>query len=109
MHAGLVRSNDLLASRSAGFEPFREGALCLAGGATGKKAGNADVFVQVGPVDTFAAPDQAPVRALRSCPICKTWVPGQRHADGSAIDKVDNQSFLCDDHLLSKCRPQFTR
>jgi hypothetical protein len=27
------------------IEPFPEGALCLAGRAAGKKAGNADVFV----------------------------------------------------------------
>jgi hypothetical protein len=75
---------------SAGLEPFPEGALCLAGRAAGKKAGNADVFVQIKPVDTFAAPDQAPVRTLPCCPISKTWVPEQRDAHGSAVDKVDD-------------------
>lgn len=104
-----VRSSGLSASRSAGVEPTLEGALCLGGRAAGKKASHANVFVEIGPVDAFAAPDQAPVHTLRGRAMGKTRVPGQGHADGSAVDEIDDQSLFRDRHALGKRRPQVTR
>jgi hypothetical protein len=104
-----AHSSGLLASRSARLQPFLEGTLCLAGGASGWKASDTNVFVEVRPVDAFATTDQTPVRTLRGRPMSKAGVPRQRDANGAAVDEIDDQSIVCDGHLLSKGRPQLAR
>ena len=84
-------------------------ALCLARRPTGEKASDADVFVEIRPVDAFPAPDQPPVRTLGGRPMYKARVPGQGHANGSAVDEVNHQRVVRDCHLLGKRRPQLTR
>jgi len=57
-------------------------------------------------MDTFAVPNQAPIRPLRWRPIRQSWEPSQRCRDSSAVGKVQGQSIAADRNVLRDC---FTR
>jgi hypothetical protein len=99
----------LLASGLAGLQPPSERALCLARRPAGEKARNVNIFVEIGPMDAFASPDQAPIRAFGRRPMCKAGVPRQGHAHTSTVDKVDDQGIVRDRDVLGDRRPQVTR
>src|SRR5438067_379485 len=56
------RRTDTASLLSASFEPFRQRSLALSRTAAGDQAVDADVFVQVGPVNPLAMTDKPPVR-----------------------------------------------
>jgi len=63
----------------SGLKPPPERILALARSATGQKAFDAYVLVQVAPVDAFASADQCPIRALRSVPCARRGEPPDWH------------------------------
>src|SRR5687768_3418194 len=73
----------------AGLEPPLQGGLALAGGAAGENALDADVLVQVGPVDAGAPADQPPVGALGRGPVSEARVPRQRRRDRPTITQLE--------------------
>ena len=65
-----------------------------------KHAFDADVFVDVRPVDTLAAADDAKVQALRRACLGKTPRPGERNADHAPVDQMSSDLVTGDPHLL---------
>ncbi len=58
---------------------------------TRNDASDADVLVEVGPVDAFPIGDQLPVASLGWRPVRQTWIPPERYGDPSPINEVDAQ------------------
>ena len=69
---------------------------------TPKQALNADILVEVGPVDPFAPPDQPPVASLSGRPVHEPRVPRKRHGQGPTIHQIDDQCILGDTDVLSQ-------
>ena len=80
----------MLAGLSA-FEPTPEGGLRLTRTPTGEESFDADVLIEIGPVNALAVADESPTRALSIGAVRKPWVPCERYTDGPAVDQVDNQ------------------
>ncbi|HNY42512.1 MAG TPA: hypothetical protein PKJ41_19075 [Bryobacteraceae bacterium] len=67
----------------------------------GRQAGfPRDIFVQVGPVDPFAASDETPVGSLDHGPVFQAREPGQRRGDGAAIGEIHNECVPAQDYRL---------
>ena len=92
----------------AGLEPFAERVLCFTRRPTSEETANADVFVQIGPVNALASANQAPVRAFRWSAMREAGIPEQRHAHGSPVDEVDHERVIGDGHALRQRRAQLT-
>jgi hypothetical protein len=76
------------------LEPPAKRLLRFTGSSAGQKTGDADVFIQVRPVDALAARNQAPVGALRRRPVSQTREPGQRRRNRPAIREVRHQRVV---------------
>ncbi len=55
-----------------------------------KKAFDADVLVQIGPVNTFTFADKAPMSAFGLAATREARVPCERNGDRATIDKFDH-------------------
>jgi hypothetical protein len=91
------------------LQPLSERGLALTRRSASEKAGDADIFVEVGPVNAFAPADQSPMFTFRRCPVREARVPWQRHAHGAAVDEIDDQGVLGDGHPLGQRGADLTR
>ena len=76
------------------FQPSAQRALCLARAAAGKQTLDTDVLVQIRPVNTFALPDESPMRAFGLVPMRQARVPRQWDTDAPAVDEIDNKGVI---------------
>ena len=83
----------LLASLSA-FKPPLQRRLRFTRTASCKKTFHTDVFIQIGPVNTFTLPNESPVCPFGLATVRESRVPRQRNADSPTIDKVDHQGIF---------------
>lgn len=68
---------------------------------TPKQALDAQIFIDIRPMDTFSIAQQLPILALlRSC-IQETRVPRERDAQGAPIRQDDRQLVIAEPHILS--------
>ena len=90
-------------------QPFLERRLALTRRESGKQSLNADVFIQVRPMDTEAASNKSPVVSLLRCPALQTRIPHERRCDRSAVDQVDDQCISRHPDLLGPWCRDLTR
>lgn len=79
----------------AAFKPSAQRRLCLARTPPGKKTFDAEVFVQLRPVDALTFSDEPPVSPFRWAAMCESWIPCQRNGDRTTIDECDHQRIIC--------------
>lgn len=72
--------------------------------AANQKAFDANVFIEIGPVETLTTSDQPPIGSLDLSPVRQTRIPRDWHGHGSTIDKMHRQSILGDLHIFGLCR-----
>jgi len=95
-----------------GLRPAIEPALKRSLGFTGppprQEALNANVLIQIRPVNSFAVADKSPVGALNMCPMRQSWEPGERRRDGPAIHQVHGKGIVAYGQAASCCFPEFS-
>jgi hypothetical protein len=69
---------------------------------TDQKSADADVRVEVWPVDTFAVADETPTATLARRSIEKGGEPSQRNQHAASVDKVDNEFGVGDLDAIGK-------
>jgi hypothetical protein len=84
---------------SRGFGDLLSAAL-LRSRRTPQDTCNAEIFIDIGPVDALTVPEELPVRPLRGRRVEQARKPGQRHADSSAIDQRHSQLILGYQNIL---------
>jgi len=67
------------------LQPPPQRILALSRSPAGQKALDADVLIQIRPMNSFTASDEAPIRTLRGCPVRQAREPGDGHGDGPAV------------------------
>jgi hypothetical protein len=75
--------------RATAFEPSLQGSLTLSGVMSRQETFYTDVFVELGPVDSFSPPNKAPFLALRGPSVRKTRVPLEGHREGAPISEIN--------------------
>jgi hypothetical protein len=90
------------------LEPPAQRLLSLARSATRQETRDADIFIEIGPVDPLATSNKMPVDPLRRCPVRQTREPRERYGDRSAIRKVRDQSIIAYAYALGECSPEFS-
>jgi hypothetical protein len=55
---------------------------------------DADIFVEIRPVDALASPDEPRVIPLGSSPVSQAWEPTDGHGDHAAIRKLESQRVV---------------
>jgi len=70
------------------------GKVCLRSWCATQEAFGAEVFVEVGPVDTESSAGDFPVAALFRGSVEQARIPDQRHADHPTITQGDSQSVF---------------
>jgi len=73
---------------SPGLDASAKGILSLAGLSAGQETFHADIFIQVGPVNSRAVSDKTLVRAFAYRAVRQTGKPGERHGNRPAIRKI---------------------
>src|SRR5262249_21760336 len=106
-HGSLSRF--LLFSRVSAVEPFSQRALAFRGTLPQEQVDDADILVQVRPVDADAPADQPPVAALLGRRACQARKPTQRSNDRPPVSKVDGNLFLVQRHRDSLGERYLTR
>lgn len=91
------------------IKPSLKGSLAFSGGLAGKEILDADVLVQLGPVDAAAVSDQPPMVSLVGCPVGKSRIPGNRYGDRTTIGEVDGQGVVVDVHTCCRWDLCFSR
>jgi hypothetical protein len=66
-----------------------------------KQAVDADVLVNVRPVNSMTGSDEAKVRSLCGCGLGQPPGPGQRHADDTPVDQIGNDLVFGHTDLLN--------
>ncbi len=66
--------------------------LTFPGGLSKQDIFETDVFIQVGPVDTFSLPDKAPVISLLQGAVEEPWIPGKSRGNGATIIEINDQA-----------------
>lgn len=87
----LVHTGPLI---SACLEPLLEGLGTLTAPATGEESGDAEVLIEVRPVDEGTVLEDLEGAALRRRAIPQAGEPAQRHYQGPSVDEVDRQRLL---------------
>jgi hypothetical protein len=64
----------------------------------GEKTVNADVLIEIGPVNSLPATDQTPVPSFVEGPVGEPRVPGNGNRQGSAVDQIHDQCVVCHPH-----------
>lgn len=91
------------------FKPPAQRRLCFTGPSTSKKAFDTDVLIEIWPMNSFALPNESPIRPFPLASMCEPRVPGHGHRDRPAIDEIDYQRVLSDRHTLRACFAEFNR
>jgi hypothetical protein len=90
-------------------EPLLERMLTLSRRPADEQVLDADVFVEVWPVDSSSLADEPPATPLLDRAVKEAGIPGQRHRDGAAVGQLDRQRVVCDGHLCRRGRPGLKR
>jgi len=80
--------------RGPRFEPALERPLTFSGGLSGQETFDADVLIQVRPVNSHATPYEAPMIPVLTSAVEQPWVPGKRYHHGSTIHEVNGQRII---------------
>lgn len=59
-----------------------------------QKPRDADVFIEIGPVDSLAAADQAPVGAFSGVSGGQAWKPSQGNGQDTAVEEFHDQQVV---------------
>ena len=101
------RRRSFLSLLAAFLQPALERLLALAGRFAKHQALDADVFVQVRPVDAFAAPNQPPVVPFLRRAVLQARKPRERRSHVTPVGKFDTQRFAGHAHVFCERRPWF--
>jgi hypothetical protein len=71
-------TRDLSSARLAALQPLLQRRLAFSRRPSGDQAVDAQVFIQIWPMNTFAAANQPPVVPLLRCAVEKPGVPRER-------------------------------
>jgi hypothetical protein len=83
--------------------------LTLAGRLPEQDVLGADVFIEIGPMNTLALTDQTPIVALLRLAVQQPWVPSQRNGDRSPVNQVNHQRVLGHDYVLHRGSPRLNQ
>ena len=97
------RLRRVLASSST-LEPAAQGRLGFPRAPTSEKTIDADVFIEIRPVNSLAFPDQTPVPSFGFGAMRQSRVPRERNSNRAPIEKVHDQDIVGKPHPL---RPRF--
>jgi hypothetical protein len=61
---------------------------------------NANVFVQIGPMNSLSVSDPSEIVSLTGRAMLEAGIPSQRNSYGTAITQIDNQTVICDGEVL---------
>jgi hypothetical protein len=61
---------------------------------------DANVFVQIGPMNSLSGADPSEIVSLIGRAMLKARIPSQRNSYGTAITQIDNQAVICDSEVL---------
>jgi hypothetical protein len=73
------------------IQPALQGILAFAGWPAKQQAHHTEVFVQIGPMNPFAASDELPVIAFLGCTMHQAWVPCERYRDRPSVSEINRQ------------------
>jgi len=82
------------------FQPALQRCLCLAGPASRQQALDADVLIQVGPVDSRTLSNEPPVSPLSGSTVAEAREPSETHTDRTAVGEIHGQGVVADAELL---------
>ena len=102
------RLRRVLASSST-LEPAAQGSLRFPRTPACQKTFDADVFVEVRPVDSLAFTDQTPVSSFGLATMRQSRVPRERDGDRTPIEQVHYQGIVGKLHPLRPCFGGFNR
>lgn len=77
-------------------KPLFQRRLAFAGGFPGKKVFDANVFVQVGPMNSLSLADQTPIAPLGNRSMRQPRIPCQGHSDRPPVGKLDGERVVGD-------------
>ena len=89
------------------LEPAAQRLLRLTRSTTSQEASHADVFIQVGPVDSLAATNETPVCTFRASPMRQARKPSERHCNCPAISEIDGEIIIARPYALGQCQAMF--
>jgi hypothetical protein len=98
-HVGFIW---LLASLST-FKPPLQGCLRFTRASARQQTFDADVLVEIRPVNAFAFADETPTTSFGGTTVCQARVPSDGDRDRTAIDQFDYQRVVSDGHALGSC------
>jgi hypothetical protein len=78
------------------LEPLPEGFVALARFAARQQALNADILVQIWPMNTFAVRYQSPVLALQERSVSQPRKPGEWCCYSSTVLEINDKGFVRD-------------
>src|SRR5262249_12768245 len=84
-----------LRPRCSLLQPLLQRPLALARRPSSKEPFNAEVFVEIGPMNSFSCTDHSQVIPLLSSSVGKPRIPGQRGGNCSAIRQFNGQLLVC--------------
>src|SRR5436309_2054595 len=82
------------------LEPAMQRLLVLTGRSSQDQVLDADVLVEIRPVNPLAAPDQTPVAPLVRSAMQQAWIPCEGHRDRPPIVQVNRQGVFTDGDVL---------
>src|SRR5262249_33471617 len=89
--------------------PLLKRPLAFSGDFAGQEIVHTDVFIQVGSMNPFALPNQAPMIPLLWCAMDKARIPGERDRNRASIRQIHTEGICRDDHLLGFGAMAFNR
>lgn len=87
-------------ARAALTKPLFEGGWALARAMPGKDAGDAQIFVQVGPVDEGSVANDLEILALGGGTMPETRIPDERRDDRTTVGQVYSERIFADGDIL---------
>jgi len=86
----------LVGARPATFQPPLEGHLALGCCSSGEKTLDAEVLIEVWPVNTLATADESAAPAFPRRPVKQARVPGERCRDRSPVTQLNDDGVVDD-------------
>jgi len=80
------------------LEPAAKGVLRFARSAARQQAFHADVFIQIGPMNSISNPSPA-ISFIRRA-LLKSRIPSKWNSNRSAVTQIDDQAVVCDSEIL---------
>ena len=90
-------------------EPLLERSLTLPRPDTTQQVLDADILIEIRPVDPLSSAHQSPMEALRRRRMYESRIPRQGDRDRSSIDQVHSERVFIDHHARGTRRPVLNR